>query len=68
MILSVAILDVQMPEMDGYELAEFIRSEEKPDSCRSSCSAVYMSIEHVFKGYDSGAVDFLVKPFDAKSC
>ena len=64
---AVALLDVQMPEMDGYELAEFFRSEEKTRQLPIIfVSAVYMSIEHVFKGYDSGAVDFLVKPFDAK--
>ena len=64
---SMAILDVQMPEMDGYELAELLRSEEK--TCRLPIifvSAVYSSDYHVFKGYDSGAVDFLVKPFDTK--
>ena len=64
---ALAVLDVQMPEMDGYELAEFIRSEKKTRSLPIIfVSAVYSSEYHVFKGYDSGAVDFLVKPFNAR--
>lgn len=64
---ALAILDVQMPEMDGYELAEFLRSEEKTRSIPIIfMSAVYSSDYHVFKGYDAGAVDFLVKPFETK--
>ena len=64
---ALALLDVQMPEMDGYELAEFIRSEKKTSQLPIIfISAVYSSDYHVFKGYDSGAVDFLVKPFNAR--
>ncbi len=64
---ALAILDVQMPEMDGYELAELIRSEKKTHQIPIIfVSAVYSNEYHVFKGYDSGAVDFLVKPFNDK--
>ncbi|NDY73796.1 hypothetical protein DO021_16205 [Desulfobacter hydrogenophilus] len=64
---ALALLDVQMPDMDGYELAEFIRSEKKTRQLPIIfVSAVYSSEYHVFKGYDSGAVDFLVKPFNAR--
>ena len=64
---ALAVLDVQMPEMDGYELAELLRFEEKTRSIPIIfVSAVYSSDYHVFKGYEAGAVDFLVKPFDAK--
>jgi len=64
---ALAILDVQMPEMDGYELAEFLRCEEKTRTIPIIfVSAVYSSDYHVFKGYDAGAVDFMVKPFETK--
>jgi PAS domain S-box-containing protein len=64
---ALAVLDVQMPEMDGYELAELLRSEKKTrDIPIIFMSAVYSSDYHVFKGYDAGAVDFLVKPFETK--
>ncbi|MBU0676040.1 MAG: response regulator [Proteobacteria bacterium] len=62
---ALAILDVQMPEMDGYELAELIRSEKKVSMLPIIfVSAVYSSDYHVFKGYESGAVDFMVKPYN----
>lgn len=61
----MAILDVQMPGMDGYELAEFIRSEEKTQYLPVIfLSAVFSDDFHVFKGYQSGAVDFITKPFN----
>ena len=64
---AIALLDVQMPGMDGYELAEFLRGEEKTkDLPIIFVSAVYSSEHHVFKGYDAGAVDFLVKPYKPK--
>ena len=62
---AVAILDVQMPEMDGYELAEYIRSEEKSKFLPIIfLSAVFYDDFHVNKGYESGAVDFITKPFN----
>lgn len=62
---ALAIIDVQMPVMDGYELAEYIRSEEKNSSLPVIfLSAVYSDEYHVFKGYESGAVDFMTKPFN----
>ncbi|MBC8440411.1 MAG: response regulator [Deltaproteobacteria bacterium] len=64
---ALALLDVQMPEMDGYELAEWLRSEQKTKELPIIfVSAVYSSDYHVFKGYDAGAVDFMVKPFNPK--
>ncbi len=61
---ALAILDIQMPSMDGYELAEWLRSEEKTRELPIIfVSAVYSSEYHIFKGYDAGAVDFIVKPF-----
>lgn len=64
---ALAILDVQMPDMDGYELAELLRSEKKNRTLPIIfVSAVYSSDYHIFKGYETGAVDFLVKPFDDK--
>jgi response regulator RpfG family c-di-GMP phosphodiesterase len=63
----VAMLDVQMPEMDGYELAQYLRSVEDTKYVPIIfLSAVYSDEHHIFKGYDSGAVDFIVKPFNPK--
>ncbi|CAK8719822.1 Response regulator receiver modulated diguanylate cyclase [Candidatus Electrothrix laxa] len=61
---ALAILDVQMPEMDGYELARLIRNRKQTSKLPIIfLSAIYSDDFHVFKGYDSGAVDFITKPF-----
>lgn len=62
---ALAILDVQMPEMDGYELAKLLREEEKTaDIPVIFLSAVFSDDFHIYEGYKSGAVDFLTKPFN----
>lgn len=62
---ALAILDVQMPGMDGYELATFIREEPETKYLPIIfLSAVVSDEMHIFKGYQSGAVDFLTKPFN----
>jgi putative two-component system response regulator len=60
----VAILDVQMPGMDGYELAELLRGNESTSKLPIIfLSAMYSDEYHHRKGYDAGAVDFLSKPY-----
>ena len=60
----MAIVDVQMPEMDGYELAEFLRGNASTATLPVIfVSAIYSSEYYHRKGYDAGAVDFLSKPF-----
>jgi len=60
---AVILLDVQMPEMDGFETASYIRQRE-----RSRHTPIIFLTAHdrseaaVVKGYTSGAVDFLFKP------
>ncbi len=62
---AIAILDVQMPEINGYELAELLRSDLKTRNMPIIfMSAVYSDETHVFKGYEAGAVDFIVKPYN----
>jgi len=64
---ALVILDVQMPGMDGYELAELMRDEEETRYVPIVfLSAVFSDDFHVFKGYGSGAVDFITKPFNPK--
>lgn len=64
---SLAILDVQMPEMDGYELASYIRNRKESKSTPIIfLSAVYTDEFHIFKGYESGGVDFISKPFNVQ--
>lgn len=61
---ALALLDVQMPDMDGYELAGILREEEKTAHLPFIfISAVYTDNLNVFKGYETGAFSFITKPF-----
>ncbi|HEY0252678.1 MAG TPA: response regulator [Kofleriaceae bacterium] len=63
--ISLALLDVQMPEMDGFELAELMRGAERTKNVPIIfVTAGTRDPNRVFKGYDTGAVDFLFKPID----
>lgn len=60
---ALAILDVKMPGMNGFELAELMRGTEKTKHIPIIfVSAVGREMDYAFKGYESGAVDFLHKP------
>ncbi|MDF1512421.1 MAG: response regulator [Anaerolineae bacterium] len=61
--LCLAIVDVQMPEMDGYELVELLRGNQSTKTLPVIfVSAIYSDEYHHRKAYDAGAVDFLQKP------
>ncbi|MEO8704648.1 MAG: hybrid sensor histidine kinase/response regulator [Kofleriaceae bacterium] len=62
---SLALLDVQMPEMDGFELAELMRGATRTKHVPIIfVTAGNRDPQRVFKGYETGAVDFLYKPID----
>lgn len=63
---ELVILDVQMPGMDGYEVAEIISGYSKSkDIPIIFLSAVHIDKNFIKKGYASGGVDYVTKPFDA---
>jgi len=63
---ALAILDVQMPGMDGFELAELMRGTERTRNIPIVfVSAAGRELNYAFKGYETGAVDFLYKPLDS---
>lgn len=62
---AVVLLDVQMPHMDGFEIAELMRSSEKSKRIPIIfVTAISKDARQVFKGYETGAVDYLFKPLD----
>lgn len=62
---DLGIIDVQMPEMDGFELAELLLGDPKTKQMPVIfLSAALQEEQHVFKGYKAGCVDYLVKPFN----
>ena len=61
---AVIVLDVMMPEMDGFETAALIRQRERSRHTPIIfLTALGRSEEHMLKGYDLGAVDYMTKPF-----
>jgi signal transduction histidine kinase len=65
--VAVALIDVQMPSMDGFELAELMRGNTRT----RQIPIIFLTAgdrgqEWVFRGYESGAVDFLYKPIDTR--
>ncbi len=62
---AIALVDVQMPGMDGYEMVEFIRQEKKTKYLPVIfLSATYREDHHQVKGIQTGAVDFITKPIN----
>lgn len=64
---ALILLDVQMPEMDGFETAELMRGFEKTKHIPIIfVTAISKEQKYVFKGYEAGAVDYLFKPLEAE--
>lgn len=63
--IGLIMLDVQMPEMDGFEVAELLKSNPKTkDLSIIFVTAISKEERYVLKGFESGAVDYLQKPLD----
>ena len=59
------LLDVQMPDIDGFELAELIKQRERSQHIPIIfVTALSKEEKHVFRGYSAGAVDYIFKPID----
>src|SRR4051794_25369387 len=61
--VALILLDVQMPGLNGFELAELIREREQTQHTPIIfISATSVDDQYIFKGYSLGAVDYLTKP------
>ena len=66
--IALALIDVQMPEMNGFELAELMRGTERTRKVPIIfLTAGAVDSQRRIRGYETGAVDFLAKPIDADS-
>ncbi len=62
---AVILLDVQMPGLDGFETAELIRGRERTRAIPIIfVTAISKEPHHVFRGYGTGAVDYIFKPYE----
>ena len=62
---ALVLLDVQMPGMDGFEVAELMRRHERTRRVPVIfVTAISKERQHICSGYDAGAVDYLFKPVD----
>ncbi len=62
---ALVLLDVQMPDMDGFEAAEIIRGNKETKSIPIIfVTAINKERKYIFEGYEKGAVDYLFKPLD----
>ncbi|MDZ4678551.1 MAG: ATP-binding protein [Oligoflexia bacterium] len=62
---AVILLDVQMPGMDGFEVASLIKKREKSkDIPIIFVTAINKDINYIYQGYEAGGVDYILKPFD----
>lgn len=64
---AIALVDVQMPGMDGFETVEFMRQENRTRNLPVIfVSAIYKEEYHQIRGIETGAVDFITKPIVPK--
>lgn len=62
---ALIILDVQMPDMDGFETASLIKQRDRSKNIPIIfVTAISKDLRYVYKGYETGAIDYLFKPFD----
>ena len=62
---AAILMDVQMPGIDGFELAELIKQRERSAHIPIIfVTAISKDEQHVFRGYSAGAVDYIFKPID----
>ena len=62
---TVVLLDVLMPGMDGYEVAQHLKGTARTrDIPILFLTALATDVRHIYRAYDVGAVDYLIKPLD----
>jgi PAS domain S-box-containing protein len=63
---AIILLDVQMPVMSGFEVAEIIHKNEKLRRLPIIFLTANMDSVNIFKGYEVGAVDYMIKPLSSE--
>ncbi len=61
---DLILLDIMMPEMDGYEVCEYFKSKEKTKDIPVIFLTARVDEESIIKGFEAGAQDYVTKPFN----
>lgn len=64
--VAIVLLDIMMPDVDGYEIARHIKSSEFQKDCRIVFISAKTSETDIRKGYDAGASLYVCKPFSTR--
>jgi two-component system, sensor histidine kinase and response regulator len=63
---DLILLDIMMPEMDGYEVCKVLKENESTASIPVIFLTAKSEADHIVKGFEYGAADYITKPFNAK--
>jgi two-component system, sensor histidine kinase and response regulator len=63
---DLVLLDINMPEMDGFEVCQKIRADEKYNRMPVIFLSADSDRESILKGFEMGAADYVTKPFDSR--
>ncbi len=61
---DIILLDIMMPEMDGFEFCQALQAGEQPHDCHIIITSARDALEDKVKGLELGAADYLTKPFN----
>lgn len=64
---DMVLLDIMMPDVDGYEICQFIRKQENLQNCKVIFLSAKTKETDIQKGYEAGADFYLTKPFSNKN-
>ncbi|OYU97335.1 MAG: response regulator [Bacteroidetes bacterium B1(2017)] len=65
--LDIAVLDIMMPDIDGYQICEFIKSHASYKSCKVLFLSAKSKESEIEKGLKMGADAYMTKPFSTRS-
>jgi DNA-binding response OmpR family regulator len=61
---DLVLLDVMLPDLDGFEVAETLRKDERTSALPVAFVSARVGNEDLRRGYETGGVDYISKPFD----
>ncbi|KOY86514.1 transcriptional regulator [bacterium 336/3] len=64
---DMVLLDIMMPDVDGYEICQYIRKQENLQNCKVIFLSAKAKEADIQKGYEAGADFYMTKPFSNKN-